>query len=80
VADQSQRTRKSIIDEITQSVATYSKGKYTVVLDKSGVTLNGTPALLYSEGLTDITDEVTKQLNASKPAAGSKPATSGTSK
>jgi len=82
VNDQSQRTRKGIVDEITQAVSTYSKGKYTVVLDKSGVTLNGTPTLLYSEGLTDITDEVTKQLNASKPAAGSKPAasTSGTSK
>jgi hypothetical protein len=41
-----------------------------LVFDKTGANLNGTPTLLYSEGLTDITDEVTKHLNASrKPAA-----------
>jgi outer membrane protein len=77
IQDQSQRTRKGIIDEITSTISTYSKGKYTVVLDKSGINLNGTPTLLYSEGLADITDDVTKQLNASKS---SKPAASGTSK
>jgi Skp family chaperone for outer membrane proteins len=78
VQDQSQRTRKGIVDEITSTISTYSKGKYTVVLDKSGINLNGTPTLLYSEGLADITDDVTKQLNANKPAAGGKPVASGT--
>ncbi|MDR1144937.1 MAG: OmpH family outer membrane protein [Verrucomicrobiales bacterium] len=67
--DQQLRERKRIVEEITKTIETYSKGKYTIVLDKTGINLNGTPTLLYSEGVTDITAEVLKQLNAAKPAA-----------
>jgi len=66
------RQRKQILDEITKSVEEFCKGKYNLVLDKSGVTLNYTPAIVYQEGVTDISAEITKQLNKDKdkqPAA-----------
>jgi outer membrane protein len=66
------RQRKSIVDEINKVVENFSKGKYNLVIDKSGMTLNGTSGLVYTEGLTDITDEITKLLNKDKPAAGAK--------
>lgn len=64
------RQRKSIVDEINKTVETFSKGKYNLVIDRSGMTLNGTSGLVYTEGLTDITDEITKLLNKDKPAGG----------
>ncbi|MDX6767286.1 MAG: OmpH family outer membrane protein [Candidatus Methylacidiphilales bacterium] len=68
------RQRKSIVDEINKVVETFAKGKYNIVIDKSGMTLNGTSGLVYTEGLTDITDEIVKQLNKDKPAGSAKPA------
>lgn len=70
--DQQMRMRKTIVDEINKKVEEFSKGKYNLVLDKSGQTLNGTSALVYTEGVTDITDEVIKALNKDKPAAPAK--------
>jgi outer membrane protein len=66
--DQTQRMRKTIVDEITAVLNGFCKGKYDLVIDKSGVTLNGTPTLLYSENVTDLTEEITRKINASKPA------------
>jgi len=66
--DSQQRMRKTIVDEINEKVNTFAKGKYNLILDKSGMTLNGTAALVYSEGVADVTAEIIKTLNASKPA------------
>ncbi|NJK90708.1 MAG: OmpH family outer membrane protein [Blastochloris sp.] len=66
--DSQARMRKGIVDEINEAIVTFSKGKYNLVMDKSGMTLNGTPALVYTEGVTDITQEIIKTLNKSKPA------------
>lgn len=71
--DSQQRMRKTIVDEINVVIETFSKGKYNLVLDKSGMTLNGTAALVYTEGMTDITSEIVKVLNKSKPAGDAKP-------
>jgi Skp family chaperone for outer membrane proteins len=71
--EQSQRMRKSIVDEISDSVKQVAKGKYNMVLDTAGMTLNGTSAVVYTEGMTDITAEVIKHLN-SKPATPAEPA------
>jgi outer membrane protein len=65
--DQSGRMRKTIIDEINEVVKAFCAGKYDLVMDKSGVTMNGTPSIMYSENLTDLTDAVVKQLNSKKP-------------
>jgi outer membrane protein len=70
--DQQMRMRKTIVDEINKKVEEFSKGKYNLVLDKSGQTLNGTSSLVYTEGVTDITDEVIKALNKDKPAPAKK--------
>jgi outer membrane protein len=66
--DQQMRTRKTIVDEINKKIEEFSKGKYNMVLDKSGQTLNGTPALVFTEAVPDITDEIIKALNKDKPA------------
>lgn len=60
------RQRKQILDEIKKAVEDFSKGKYNMVFDKSGMSMNGTPAVVYQEGLTDISGEITKQLNKDK--------------
>ena len=61
--DQSKRMRDKILEEITTKINEFAKGKYSMVFDKSGMTLNGTPTLVYSEGLTDLTDEIVNSLN-----------------
>ncbi len=67
IQDQTQRMRETIVAEIQKIVDEFAKGKYNLVLDKSGMTLNGTAAIIYTEGVTDITTEITRLLNASKP-------------
>ncbi|MEM6883824.1 MAG: OmpH family outer membrane protein [Verrucomicrobiota bacterium] len=64
--DQSTRMRDQILKEIQAEIDTFAKGKYSIVLDKSGMTLNGTSTVVYTEGLTDLTDELIKRLNAKK--------------
>jgi len=61
--DQSKRMRDKILEEIQGKIDEFAKGKYTMVFDSSGMTLNGTPTLIYSEGLTDLTDEIIASLN-----------------
>ncbi|NJL19184.1 MAG: OmpH family outer membrane protein [Bdellovibrionaceae bacterium] len=78
--DQTQRMRKTIVDEISAVLEQFCKGKYDLVLDKSGVTLNGTPTLLYSENVTDLTEEITRKINATKGAEGSAPKVDATKK
>ena len=68
IQETSQRQRKRIVDEITVVVvATAKTGTYDLVLDKSGLTLNGTSAFLYvSDKLPDLSDQVIKALNATQ--------------
>ncbi|WP_242529288.1 OmpH family outer membrane protein [Methylacidimicrobium sp. B4] len=68
--ERSQRIRQGLIDEITKIVVDVgAKDKYTLVIDKTGRSLNGTPVLLYSQDLPDITEEVVRAINATKGAA-----------
>ncbi len=67
--DQFVRMRKGIIDEITKLIQDFgAKEKYTLVMDRSGMSMYGVPVLLYSQDVKDVTDEIIKGLNASKPA------------
>jgi len=61
--EQSKRMRDKILEEIQVEIDKFAKGKYSIVFDKSGMTLNGTPTLVYHEGLVDLTDEIVKALN-----------------
>jgi len=68
IQETSQRQRKRIVDEITVVVQSTAKaGTYDLVIDKSGLTLNGTSAFLYvSDKLPDLSDQVVKALNATQ--------------
>ncbi|MDD2676659.1 MAG: OmpH family outer membrane protein [Methylacidiphilaceae bacterium] len=68
--ERSQRMRQGLIDEITKFVLEAgAKGKYTMVIDKTGRSMTGTPILLYTQDLPDITEEVVRSINATKGAA-----------
>jgi hypothetical protein len=49
--------------------ATVKTAGYTLVIDSSGETLNGTPNVLFNAGMDDITEPVLSQLNLNAPAA-----------
>lgn len=69
--DQSGRMRKNIVEEITKVINSIgARDKYNLILDKSGMSLNGTPSALYVEGVTDISDEIIKTMNATAPKGG----------
>lgn len=70
LAEEQRRMRDKIIAELRDAINSKSKaGGFQMVFDASAETANGTPALLYSAGLTDITDDVLKQLNSTEPPA-----------
>jgi outer membrane protein len=66
--DQMQRNRKRILDEITAELDKVSKSAgYDLVLDRSGLTMNGTSAFAFiNDKLPDISDSLLKTLNASE--------------
>jgi Skp family chaperone for outer membrane proteins len=66
--DQTQRMRTTIVKEITEVIAKQAHDKgYQFVLDKSGNTLNGVPAVIFSQDNLEITDEIVKVLNKNQP-------------
>jgi outer membrane protein len=68
LTDQKQRMRDNILDEIKKAIAQKAQaGGYTLVLDSAAQTINGTPAIIYNGGGSDLTDDVLKQLNAAAP-------------
>lgn len=68
IADQRQRMRDNILDEIKKAVADKAKAAGdTMVFDTAAETVNGTPAILFTSGDNDLTDDVLKELNATAP-------------
>ena len=68
LADQKQRMRDKILDEIKLVVADKAKaGGYTLVMDTAAQTVNGTPSIVFTTGEGDLTADVLKQLNAAAP-------------
>jgi Skp family chaperone for outer membrane proteins len=66
--DQTQRMRTTIVKEITEVIAKQAHDQgYQFVLDKSGNTLNGVPAVIFSQDNLEITDEIVKVLNKNQP-------------
>ena len=63
------RMRDKIVEEIRAVVDRLSNsGGYSFVLDSAAVTAYQTPILLFSDGKTDLTDAVIKEINATAPA------------
>jgi outer membrane protein len=68
IGDQRQRMRDNILEEIKKAVADKAKAAGdTIVFDTAAVSGNGTPAILFTAGDNDLTDDVLKELNATAP-------------
>ncbi len=66
--EKQRRMREKIMKEVSGVVEQVAKSKgYTLVLDTAAKTINQTPALVYSNGQSDISDEVLKRLNRNAP-------------
>lgn len=66
--EQTQRMRQTIVKEISDIVAKEARDQgYQLVLDKSGNTLNGVPALVFSQDNLEITGDIVKILNKNQP-------------
>jgi len=76
LGEQRQRTREKILVEIRAAITTKAKaGGYSLVFDTAGETVNGTMAIVYSNGDNDLTDAVLAQLNIGAPIDVTTPAT-----
>jgi outer membrane protein len=63
----------AIVGEIRQVVNAKSKSAgYNLVIDVSGDTMNNTPMVLYTDGQSDVTDMILKELNATAPVTAPK--------
>ena len=65
--EQSGRMRQGIVDDITKIVNDQVKAdNYDLVVDKSGMSLNGVPVVMFAKDAYDFTDVVVTALNKSK--------------
>lgn len=72
-----QTFRSMMLGEISKVVVKVAKRHdATLVIDKSGPSLLGVPAVLYTDPAYDITEEVAAEINKTRPASGSTPAPS----
>jgi outer membrane protein len=72
--EQTQRMRQTILKEIQDVIDKEARDAgYLLVLDKSGNTLNGVPAVVFSQDSLEITDDIVKILNKNQPAGGAAP-------
>lgn len=68
--EQAVRMRDGIVKEITDVVMTKVKAdNMDLVFDKSGVSLNGVPIVMYAKDSYDFTSDVVTQLNKAAPAS-----------
>ena len=75
------RMREGLVREITDVVMEKVKAKsLDFVLDKSGVSINGVPVVLYAPDSVDFTSEIVETLNKpGRATASTKKATTGSS-
>lgn len=74
--DQMGRMRKNIVEDITKVINTIgARDKYNMIIDKSAVSMTGTPNAPYVDGVSDISDEIIKTMNAGAPASSAAPST-----
>ena len=69
LGEQQRNMRDKIVVEIRELLNRKARADgFAVVFDTSAESITSTPIVLLSEGLTDITEDLVKQLNASAPA------------
>jgi outer membrane protein len=68
LGEQRQRMREKILTEIKAAVNTKAKaGGYALVFDSAAETVNGTMAVVYTNGDNDLTEAILAQINAGAP-------------
>jgi len=68
LSEEEQKLRDNIVKELREAINNKARaGGYTLVLDSSGETANNTPAVLYTNGENDLTDQIIAELNAKAP-------------
>jgi len=66
--DQRALRQGNVVKDITDAINKIAgDGGYMMVLDKSGFTANGMPAVLFSQSAMDVTDDVLEVLNKNAP-------------
>lgn len=66
--EQAVRMRNGIVDEITKHVLEKVKAEnYDLIMDRSGLSLNGVPILIFAKEGLDFSDEIITALNRDKP-------------
>ena len=66
--EQAVRMRNGIVDEITKLVLDKVKiENYDLVMDRSGLSLNGVPILIFAKDGLDFSDDIITELNKDKP-------------
>jgi len=66
--DQAVRMRNGIVDEITKLVLEKVKTEnFDIVMDRSGLSLNGVPVLIFAKDGLDFSDDIITELNKNKP-------------
>ena len=69
--------KQFLLEEISKTAIDIAKKKgATLLLDKSGPSLIGVPAVLYFDSAYDITDEVSREINKDRPAGSAAPSVS----
>jgi len=78
--EQAVRMRNGIVDEITKLVLEKVKVEnYDLIMDRSGLSLNGVPILIFAKDGLDFSDEIVTQLNKTKPKDSDTGSSSGSS-
>jgi len=73
LTEKMQKQMRSIIVEINQAVSERAKSDdYDYIFDKSGNTKQGTPFILFSKEMADLTEVVLKDMNANAAAKSGK--------
>ncbi|MGB9602395.1 MAG: OmpH family outer membrane protein [Verrucomicrobiia bacterium] len=68
LSEEERRLRDNIVKELREAIATKARaGGFTLVLDVSGETANSAPAVLYTNGENDLTEQILNELNAKAP-------------
>jgi outer membrane protein len=68
IKEQAVRMRNGIVDEITKLVLAKVKAEnFDLVMDRSGLSVNGVPFLIFAKDGLDFSDEIIAQLNKNKP-------------
>lgn len=68
--EQLMQTRQGIVDEMMEVVKAYAEEEgYDLVLDKSGMTMNALPLVVWSNDAIDITEELIRRTGGTEKAA-----------